>query len=298
MSELPTPAAGPVPWMVAATTAELRGLPERVDDVRVLKGLTDRAAGVQRLAGRMRVGFDLQNDLAEARLVLSRKVGRLLMAQVHRGGCVMDGEGAGPKRGGSSAPLPPEISKMEALRFRRLARIPDAVVNTYVNGVRRGRRLLTIAGLLRAAAIHVGRDGAEADPRLMPLLPILSAARRTMEVHVVVGLPAPDDTVLADARHVEGDDAGSLCGNVLVVAEPDPRAWIERVAAAREVREAILVLPARSHADWLQALSRHDWTTCLIEGVAPRAVAYRGDRRHAFFLVFRELGTVVRTVRS
>jgi hypothetical protein len=87
-------------------------------------------------------------------------------------------------------------------------------------------------------------------------------------------------------------DCKQLTGCVFVADCPNPGSWLQQIAAAR-VSETVVLLPVGTDDDWFRQIDKGGWCCCFLRGHVPRLVAYLGSRRHAFWLVFNKIGTVL-----
>ena len=77
------------------------------------------------------------------------------------------------------------------------------------------------------------------------------------------------------------------------ICSPDPAEWLPALCR-KEVQEAVVVLPCSPGADWFQKLEDGKWLCCFTRGAAmPTLIAYRGQRKHAFWLAFHEMGAIL-----
>ena len=84
-----------------------------------------------------------------------------------------------------------------------------------------------------------------------------------------------------------------LAGCVFVAACPAPAEWLPALCR-KDVQEAVVVLPCSPGSDWFQLIENGKWLCCFARGSAmPTLIAYRGQRKHAFWLAFHEMGAIL-----
>ncbi len=234
--------------------------------------------------------FVLQHRYAALRLRAERGLGDWLCRFVRRGGRNKNGESGIVSRGGSSAPLPRNMKKQAADRYRKLAAIPVAVFEAYVALTARSGVLPTGLGTLGLAHTH-GRPPAASVPRLpMGALKSVVAALHPIDVHVGA-------TQLSACRTLssEGLDVCQLRGTVVISECPRPNAMLEmlqpRLQTGR-ITDLVVVLPTSLGHTWQRQL--RGWTLVALEGESRGTMlAFRGQRCAAFRLAARAFGIVM-----
>jgi len=125
---------------------------ESAEYIGEVKRLRDLAAAAQQYAKTARLGLDKQNIAAEAKIRAEYKAGQML-SQMPK----MDGGDAKRKSLGldftmkASSYKEMGIEENEAVRWQRMARLQEAILNAYIQGVKDGRAELTSIGVLRLA---------------------------------------------------------------------------------------------------------------------------------------------------
>jgi hypothetical protein len=90
-----------------------------------------------------------------------------------------------------------------------------------------------------------------------------------------------------------------LRGSVFVAECRDPEALLPRLLAlhaAKQVREAIVVLPLAPGERWFRALFEHGWVCCFVATAAPLLLAHLGPH-YAFAIACSEVGVVLGKMR-
>jgi len=118
-----------------------------VDEVKLLR---DQASTVVHYARRQRRSLEALNRWAEIKLRCERKLGRALAERAEPRGRWLREETTGEMRG-ATATLPAGITKIQSLRYRRAASVPEDKFVTWMAEKRTNDEELTTAGLLALA---------------------------------------------------------------------------------------------------------------------------------------------------
>lgn len=244
----------------------------------------------QLAAGRRYLGVVRWSHLAVERMQVEREIGLWIAQTVHRGGSGSRSNEVTSKRGGSSAPLPPGVTKQRAARFRQLAAIPDSTFREYLAHI-------TTSGLLpsaNGALAFAGSGGRSTSGRCQAVSPsACNAVLRVLgAIDTLVGpqlMPAKR-TVPALAF-----DAEHLRGRVVVIECLQPARWLPllgRLVELREISDLIVFLQRPLGQRWQHHL--RGWVLVSPAGFPTNAaLAYHGERTAAFRTVMSELGIVM-----
>jgi len=227
-----------------------------------LHDLRERLAALFSVGQRFGVVHSELVRLAVARLEVERDIGNQLGEGLRRG----RPQKRSPRVTFSEARLPEGMTKQQAMRFRELARVPEALFQSYLESVASEGRLPTSSGARRFAA----RSEPRARPRRgvrskVVLAPdVLAALGRMMVPDVLVGpalVPAGKVVAPDQPRVLE-----ELRGAVLVLECPDPQAWFEAavdLVVQRLATRVVLVLPLEVHSSWYSKVVER-WLPCWV----------------------------------
>jgi len=272
--------------------AEARSVP-------ALKNLHDELVALRLLAKRMRLSLLDQNRIAEYRILVARKAGRILASTVKRGG---------DAAAGSSAPLPEGISWSQSSRWQKTAKVKEAVVRDYVSACLEHEEEVTMAGFLRAAenGIHFSSNSVDwcTPPEVVDAV-----------ATVLGGIdldPCSNDkkrpNVPAKVHYTREDDGLSKpwVGSVFMSPPYGPTIalWTTKLLdehVARRTREAVALLPSRTDTEWFASL--REFPRCFIHGRLrfndhpnpapfPSMAVYIGKRPSHFSRVFGGFGDI------
>ena len=286
---------------------EIAAVLRTANDLVSLKRLYDQVGAMEELAKRMRAAIEDENRIAEGRIRIARKLGELLHNTVQRGGLGSKSPGATSIRGGSSAPLPTQITKSMSSRLQRLAAIPEDEVERYFARKRERGEELSMKGLLALAARAPDSKRKRAwqtNTRRRPTMPagrlqaVVDVVSDLEDVTVCVGMPVPK--LWKSARELPTTAPEKELRGVAFVAVPpgEEQFWLLRLAGARKstrVSHAFALLPASTSAKWFQGL--RGWSCALLSGDEGSAhaqlLAYHGNKRRGFALALSRLAVVM-----
>ncbi len=116
-----------------------------------VKAFRDRAEAVRKYAKDARLGLDLQNQAAAAKLRAERRAGEILaqMEKSHGGRPPKNRLQAATRSAGRAALSELGIEKTQSHRWQRIAAVPEAEFEQYLQRTNAAAREITAAGLLR-----------------------------------------------------------------------------------------------------------------------------------------------------
>lgn len=331
-SGLPSREATPMECEANALPQTSRSLPAMIqrgeiaavlgaaNDVISLKDLYDQVGAMEVLAKRMQAAVDDENRIAEGRIRIARKLGELLHNTVQRGGLGSKSHGATLIRGGSSSPLPTQITKSMSSRLQKLAAIPEAEVERYFAHKRERGEVISMKELLgratRSAESRQGlRLGARRErttrsktrpPPAMPagrLQAVVDTVAALEDVTVCVGMPVPEVWRSARELPITAPEK-DLRGVVFSVVPPgEEKFWLLRLDGARRamrVSHAFALLPASTDATWFQGL--RGWSCAFFSGddgsANAQLLAYHGNKRRGFVLALGRRAVVMEAAEA
>ena len=130
----------PSGWLQSVDSA--RAVLEQIERVEDAADLIDQAEVAKVYARNVLRSREAQNHAAHVALMCQRKAGELLSAATIQGR---------PKKGNTSLPFLSElgVSKMQSSRWQKVAKVPDEVLEHYVEHVEATEDEITTAGLVR-----------------------------------------------------------------------------------------------------------------------------------------------------
>lgn len=293
-----TEAAG---WQLALPASEdlERILSER-EDGDSLVDLEKAAASLLDLAKRQDIVQAKLCEVAEWHLRVKRKLGRVLMQTVSRGG------GRARLHAATLLPgsLPFGIDKFAARRCRKLAEIDDSSFAEYLVQVQRRTRIPSAAGAIAFASRSERSPSPQKRGRkkTKPHFEEIEVSNHVIEaierclgsIDVCVG-----GAKVRCSRRVAGAKltAADVQGTVLVTARVDAEVWLDKFIELKrgaQCEQVVVLLPVETSASWFRLFSRARWHLCFLsESREPALAAYTGKRSEAFFAAMHEHGVVL-----
>ena len=232
--------------------------------------------------------------LAVYRLEVERDLGAHLAQTVARGRPTK----RCPRGTVSGSGLPEGISKKQSVAYQRLAAIPVALFQRYLEAVREARKFPTTRGAQAFAS--------ERKPRVVRPAKKARASRATVDAELLESIRrclGDIDVVIGEssipARRcigaVEGLSA-TVSGQVIVVAADQATAalpLVSRLVAGGTVAESVVLLPRDLDYGWLRGLRSGRWSMCMPVDCSKCVVAYVGARSRAFKLLFEVFGPIL-----
>lgn len=290
-------AALPVPAMLSIAVPS----PQQFEIARVEAREAGKSQDLHRMVSAMQaaatkcdLAYEEMVRLAVYRLEVERDLGAHLAQTVARGRPTK----RCPRGTISASGLPEGVSKKQSVAYQRLAAIPVALFQRYLEAVREARKFPTTRGAQAFASerkprvvrpakkARVSRASVDAE--------LLESIRRCLgDIDVVVGklsIPA--------RRPIEAVESlsATVRGQVLLVAADQAKAalpLVSRLVAAGTVAESVVLLPRDLDDGWLRGLRSGRWSVCLPVDGSKCVVAHIGARSRAFSLVFDALGPVL-----
>ena len=293
--------------LVLPSRAELELILAKAETCEDIAGFERMAAACADLA---RHCEHLKSRLAEfniLRLRSRRRLGIVLMQTDRRGGDRAKWLGATLLEDG----LPPGVDPTMGKKCRKLARIPETVVEEYFR-VMVGHGLVpSEAGAFRFAAKAAKANGkvpakprkakkpkTESDAMVLSTTLLEVVQRALGQVDVCVGAAKVDCKVSLEPDTFQEKQ---LRGNVFVSECPYPAEWLPKFAKLRRktgINEVLVVLPADTSAPWFKDLmeSEDEWACCFLTGVQPPILLAHLGPHGRFKATCREVGAIVRSL--
>lgn len=294
---LPVPATGsivvPSPQQFEVARLEAREAGKSQDLHRMVSAM-------QAAAAKCDLAYEEMVRLAVYRLEVERDLGAHLAQTVARGRPTK----RCPRGTVSGSGLPEGISKKQSVAYQRLAAIPVALFQRYLEAVREARKFPTNRGARAFAS--------ERKPRAVRPPKKARASRVTVDVDFVDAIRrclGPVDVVVGSsyipARRTMGalDELPSgACGQaIVVVGERHPDRvlpFVARLIAVGRFTESIVLLPRDLDAGWLRELNSGRWSVCLPVDASKCIAAHLGARSRAFKIVFDAMGPILEVNRD
>lgn len=283
----------------------------KVDEV---KRVRDQAQAIQVYYRQRKAGLAAYNDAAEIVLRSERRIGELSSSLPKAaGGRGKTGPKAGPVTPKKVALAAEGLTKQEASRFEKLARIPERKFEQHIASVRaRGERITTTGAI--AAVSHV--EGYDGDEFGTPV-EILDAARKVMgRIHTDPATnPAAQKRVRAVVFYTKKDNGLTKRWEREVWLNPPFSIGKEFVAKllaeidAGNVTQAILLLNSDTSTNYFHELVARGFEFCATQGRraflgpdgkpvegnrAGQVIFYMGKNRAAFRREFKRFGTILK----
>jgi hypothetical protein len=256
-------------------------------------------SAMQAAAAKCDLAYEEMVRLAVYRLEVERDLGAHLAQTVVRGRPTKRCPGGTISASG----LPEGISKKQSVAYQRLAAIPVAVFQRYLEAVREAQKFPTTRGAQAFASEpkpRVARPARKARAgRATVDAELLESIRRCLgDIDVVVG-----ESSIPARRCIEAVESlsATVSGQVLVVAADQAKAalpLVSKLVAAGTVAESLVLLPRDLDDGWLRGLRSGRWSVCLPVDTSKCVVAHIGARSHAFSLVFDAFGPVLEVNRD
>ena len=148
-----------------------------------LKDLRDQAATISEYFKRQGYALNIQNDAAELKLHVERRLGDMLAETVsHKGGDAKT-------LSHDATALPEGITRSQSSRWQAEASVPEAEFEAYVTQVKTQGKELTTTGLLRIAKEQKRQETRDENTRIIDSNPIEELATVTQFPTIVIDPP-------------------------------------------------------------------------------------------------------------
>jgi phage N-6-adenine-methyltransferase len=285
---------------------------EEATDVRDVVRIRNEATVLKVLVEKARMGFEAILRTCELEVRAARRAGALLITLEESGGR----NGRGGK--GTAATLADlNVEKWESYRWQEIARIPDDLLDAYIERQRQERKRVTVAGFtaFSSESKEWYTPQKVIDATLAVLNQIdLDPCAETVPYSRLYNIPA--------SRHYTKVDDGLSKEWIGTVYMNPPYGdeiplWVAKLVEQHEqwgrVTQAIMLVPARTDTVWFRML--RDYPVCFVTGRLnfrtpadreqgpgqsspfPSAIFALGVPRKLFLQVFGQLGDVYERVR-